>query len=273
MTKKPRVAFFDFTCCEGCQLQFANFGEALLDILSLVEVVRFREVMSEKSDEYDIAIIEGSITTPHEVERVKKIRSIARAVIAYGSCATIGGINGMKNKFNLDEITSYVYPSTSLRIPPHGVGEKDTTGMSGGLHQGGARSAETIPTHPVHQIIPVDYFIHCCPVYPPEVVKVLKAALQGLPYHPPDYAVCVECKLNENICMYDKGVSCLGPITRAGCNSWCINNGNICYGCRGMVSNPAAQGQKDILEHYKIPLEWIVNKMDMYNKPRELEDK
>ncbi len=246
--KKPRVAFFDFTCCEGCQLQFANFGEALLDILSLIEVVKFREVMSEKSDEYDIAIIEGSITTPHDIERVKKIRSIARTVIAYGSCATIGGINGMKNKFDLNEIKEYVY-------------------------QESARYFETVETRPVHQVIKVDYFIHCCPVYPPEVVKVLKAALQDLPCPAPDYAVCVECKLNENICMYDKGITCLGPVTRAGCNSWCINHGNICYGCRGMVSNPAAQGQKDILECYKIPLEWIVNKMDMYNKPREFEDK
>jgi len=244
--KKPRVAFFDFTCCEGCQLQLTNLGESLLDILSLVEIVRFREVMSEKSDEYDIAIIEGSITTPHDVERVKKIRGIAKIVIAFGSCATIGGINGMKNKFNLDEIKSYVYKE-------------------------GAGPVQTIPTHPVHQIIKVDYFIHNCPAYLPEIVKVLRTALQGLPYHPPDYAVCVECKLNENICMYDKGITCLGPITRAGCNSWCINHGNICYGCRGMVSNPAVDGQKDILERYKIPLELIVNKMDMYNKPRELE--
>lgn len=226
----------------------ANFGEALLDILALVDVVTFREVMSEKSDEYDIAIIEGSITTEHDIERVKKIRSIAKVVIAYGSCATIGGINGMKNKFDLNEIKDYVY--------------KD-----------GARHFKTIETHPVHQIIKVDYFINCCPVYPPEVIKVLKAALQGIPYHVPDYAVCVECKLNENVCMYDKGITCLGPVTKAGCNSWCINNGNICYGCRGMVTNPAEQGQKDILARYKIPLDWVVNKMDMYNKPRELEKK
>lgn len=243
---KPKVAFFDFSCCEGCQLQVANFGEELLEILKHVELVEFREVMSEKSDQYDVAVIEGSITTPHGIKRVKKIRDIAKVVIAYGSCATLGGINGMKNKFDLEEIKEYVYKE-------------------------GAKFFDTIKTHPVHQIVKVDYFVHGCPVYQPEFVEVLKAALAGIPYNPPDHAVCVQCKLNENECMYDKGITCLGPITRAGCNSWCINNGNICYGCRGMVSNPAKNGQMDILKKHKIPLEWVINKLDMYNKPRELE--
>ena len=242
---KPRVAFFDFACCEGCQLQVANMGEMLLDVLSLVDVVEFREVMSEKSDDYDIAIIEGSITTPHAVERIKEIRSIAKVLIAYGSCATIGGVNGMKNNYPLEDIRKYVY-------------------------QDKARFFETIPTRAVHQVVPVDYFIHGCPVYLPEFVQVLKCALAGLPYRVPDDAVCTECKLNENVCMYDRGLTCLGPVTRAGCNSWCVNNGNICYGCRGVVSNPAEKGQRDVLEKYKIPLDWVENKMNMYNKAREL---
>jgi coenzyme F420-reducing hydrogenase gamma subunit len=244
---KPKVAFFDFACCEGCQLQMANFGEVLLDILNLVDIVTFREVMSEKSEIYDIAIIEGSITTAHDTERIKNIRAKAKVVIAYGSCATIGGINGMKNKFDLEEIKKYVY-------------------------RDGAKQIETLPTRAVHQVVKVDYFINCCPVYPPEILKVLKCVIAGIPYAVPDYAVCVECKLNENVCMYDKGITCLGPVTKAGCNSWCINNGNICYGCRGMVTNPAKNGQLDILARHKIPLDWITNKLDMYNKPRELDE-
>lgn len=150
----------------------------------------------------------------------------------------------MKNSFELDEIRKYVY----------GEDFKDI---------------DTIPAKPVHQVIPVDYFVHCCPVYPPEFIEVLKAALAGQPYHVPDNAVCVECKLNENVCMYNRGVTCLGPITRAGCNSWCINNGNICYGCRGMVSNPNKNGFREVLDSYDISLDLIVKKMDMYNKSRE----
>lgn len=246
---KPKVAFFDFACCEGCQLQVANMGEALLDILNSIELVEFREVMSEKWDGMlDLAIIEGSITTPEAEERVKKIRERSKLVLAYGSCATIGGVNGMKNKFDLTDIRQYVYG-------------KDY------------QSFTTIPTRAVHQVIKVDYFVHCCPIYPPEFIKALKAVLQGIPYTVPDYPVCVECKLNENECMYDKGITCLGPVTRAGCNSWCINNGNICYGCRGMVSNPNEKGQKDVIEKYNINLDFVINKMDMYNKCGELEKK
>jgi sulfhydrogenase subunit delta len=245
--KKPKVAFFDFACCEGCQLQVANMGETVLDVLGLIEVVEWREVMSEKwGKKVDLAIVEGSITDPHAVERIKKIRKRAKAVVAYGSCATIGGVNGMKNNFPLEDIKHYVYGDSDRFFP-------------------------TEQTKAVHQVVPVDYFVHGCPVYIPEFVAVLKAALQGIPYYPPDYPVCVECKLNENVCMYDRGVSCLGPVTRAGCNSWCINNGNICYGCRGMVSNPNEKGAQDVIAKYKIPMELVLNKMNMYNKCRELD--
>lgn len=243
---KPRIAFFDFASCEGCQLQITNFGEELLELFDLAEIVTFREVMSEKSDYYDIAFVEGSITTSHDIERIKKIRETAKIVIAFGSCATIGGINGIKNKFDLEEIKTYVYKK-------------------------GAKYIHTIPTYAVHQIVKVDYFVNGCPIYIPELLKVLKAIFTGLPYSVPDYAVCAECKLNENVCMYDKGIACLGPITRAGCDSWCINNGNTCYGCRGMVSNPAENGQIEVLKEYKIPLDWIINKLDMYNEVRELD--
>jgi len=244
--KKPKVAFFDFACCEGCQLQVANLGEALLDILGAIDVVEFREVMSEKWDKnYDVAIVEGSITDEHAEHRIKKIRERSSVLIAYGSCATIGGVNGMKNSFALDDIRQYVYG-------------KDYTLF------------DSKATRPIHQVVQVDYFVNGCPVYPPELIEVLKCALRGIPYSVPDNPVCSECKLNENVCMYDRGVSCLGPWTKAGCNSWCINNGNICYGCRGMVTNPARDAANDILERYRLNIDLIVNKFDMYNKCREV---
>jgi len=244
--KKPKVGIFDFACCEGCQLQIANMGEDVLDVLSFIDVLEWREVMSEKwVKNFDIAIIEGSITNSHAVERIKQIRGKAKVLIAHGSCATIGGVNCMKNNFSLDDIGEYVY-GESYRFFP------------------------TELTKAVHQVVKVDYFINGCPVYIPEFVAVLKAVLQGIPYNVPDYPVCVECKMNENVCMYDKKITCLGPVTKAGCNSWCINNGNICYGCRGMVSNPNEKGAQDVLSKYEIPMDLILNKMNMYNKCREL---
>ncbi len=247
--KKPKTAFFDFACCEGCQLQVANMGDALLDVLEVIDVVEFREVMSEKWDkDIDIAIVEGSITDPHAAERIAKIREKAGVLIAYGSCATIGGVNGMKNNFDLEDVKKYVYGTDHGFFP-------------------------TEKTRAVHQAVKVDYYVHGCPIYPPEFISVIKAARLGIPYYVPDYAVCVECKLNENVCMYDRGVACLGPVTRAGCNSWCINNGNICYGCRGMVSNPNENGARAVLEKHKIPMAMILNKMGMYNKCREADQK
>jgi coenzyme F420-reducing hydrogenase gamma subunit len=244
--KKPNVAIFDFACCEGCQLQIANMGEDVLDVISAINIVEWREAMSEKWDKlFDVAIVEGSITDSHAAERIKKIRERAKVLIAYGSCATIGGVNGMKNAFELEDIRSYVYGDSSGYFP-------------------------TEMTRAVHQVVPVDYFVYGCPVYIPEFVSVLKAVLQGIPYYVPDYAVCVECRMNENVCMYDRKVACLGPVTKAGCNSWCINNGNICYGCRGMVSNPNEKGAREVLSKYNISMEMIVNKMNMYNKCREL---
>ena len=245
--KKPKVAFFDFACCEGCQLQVANLGEALLDLLDLIDVVEFREVMSEKWDkDLDVAITEGSITSPDAVERIRQIRDRSKVLIAYGSCAAIGGVNGMKNNFDLKDIGQYVYG-------------KDY------------QFFRTESTKAVYQVVKVDYFVNGCPIYQPEFIEVLKAVLQGMPYDVPDYAVCVECKLNENVCMYDRGVTCLGPITKAGCNSWCINNGNICYGCRGTVSNPNGKGMKEVLIKHNVSLEMVMNKTNMYDKCRELD--
>ncbi len=245
---KPKIAFFDFACCEGCQLQIANIGELLLDVLELVDVVEFREVMSEKWEGMlDVAVVEGSITDNHAVERIKKIRERCKILIAYGACATIGGVNGMKNNFDLTDIKEYVY------------GDKH-------------KYFDSIPTRPVSDVVPVDYYVHGCPIYPPEFIKVLKSVLQGIKYIVPDHSVCQECKLNENECLFEKGIVCLGPITRAGCNSWCPNNGNICYGCRGMVSNPNTKGATDVLKKYRISMDYIINKFHMYNTCREQKD-
>ncbi|MDY6850315.1 MAG: cytochrome B [Geoalkalibacter sp.] len=248
MMGRPKIAFFDLSSCEGCQLQIANLGETLLDILGLVELIEFREIMSEKwAGRYDIAFVEGSVVNPESEERLREIRERCNLLIAYGSCATIGGVNGMKNRKPLPEVQSAVYGDKGDGFPAS-------------------------KTRALHQLVKVDYFIHGCPIYPDEFLRVLKSALAGLPYQIPDYAVCVECKFNENICMYDKGVTCLGPVTRAGCNSWCVNQGNLCYGCRGMVSNPNRAGAEEVLRSYQLDARLIANKMTMYSAAMEQSD-
>jgi len=198
--------------------------------------------MSEDGQDYDVAIVEGAITTDNDVARIKKIREKAKVLVTLGACATIAGVNGIKNRRDLGTAKKTVY------------GDK-------------ADSVNTIKAMPVHAVVPVDYAINGCPVYIPEVAAVLKCLLMGKPYVVPNYSVCVECKMNENVCRYEKDQECLGPVTRAGCNSWCINNGNRCYGCRGLVDNPASDAAKDILQKYGLKLEDILNSFTLYNDP------
>jgi len=240
---RPKLAFFDFTDCEGCQLQFANLGGVLLELLELVDIVSFREIMSETAEDYDIAFIEGSITTDNDVLRIKKIREKAKVLVALGSCATITGVNGIKNRSSLDMAKKIVYKDKAELI-------------------------NTIKAMSVQEVVRVDYTINGCPVYLPEVISVVKCLLMGKPYIVPNYPVCAECKINENVCRYEKDEECMGTVTRAGCNSWCINNGNRCYGCRGLVDNPAADAQKDILSKYGLKLEDVLKHFTLYNDSR-----
>lgn len=237
---KPRVAFFDFASCEGCQLQIANLEDELLDVLGHIEVVNFREIMTEKSDEYAIAFIEGAITRPYDEERVKAIRERAAILVAFGACAHLGGVNCMKNFFDQGEIRRYVY------------GDK-------------ADWFDTYPARPVSAVVKVDAVIPGCPVDKKEVVETIKALLMGKRLRLPEYPVCVECKLAENICVFEKGLTCLGPVTTAGCGARCPTWGNKCIGCRGLVVNPNVNAHKQILQEHGLTVEQMLNSFRMFD--------
>jgi coenzyme F420-reducing hydrogenase gamma subunit len=207
---KPRVAFFDFACCEGCQLMVLQLEERLLELLSHVEVVEWREVSSSRSEDYDIAFCEGSITRRQDIERIREIREQAGTLVSLGSCASIRCHNALKNQWPMDEVLRTVY------------GEE-------GLH------FDTVPARPVTEVVGVDYQILGCPVSLPEFVTVFKHILTGRDYEPPNQPVCVECKLNDHLCVLEKSYFCLGPLTRCGCNAACTSHGGPCHGCRGLI--------------------------------------
>ncbi|MCW4046836.1 MAG: NADH:ubiquinone oxidoreductase [Candidatus Bathyarchaeota archaeon] len=236
---KPKVAFFDFAGCEGDQLQVANLEEELLTLLGQVEVVAFREVMKEQSDNYDIAFIEGSCTRLQDEERLKQIRKKAKLVVAIGSCATIGGINSLRNDKDLDDVRKTVY------------GED-------------ARLFDSYAARPIDAVIPVDAYVHGCPITKDEFLSVVKSLLLGKKPDIPTYPVCVECKKNENVCAFERGQYCVGPVTRAGCNSCCVNEGTICWGCRGLVDNPNENSEKEVLIKYGLTVDDAINKFKLY---------
>lgn len=236
---KPRVAFFDFASCEGDQLQVVNLEEDLLGLLDHVEVVSFREAMKEHSDQYDIAFIEGSITRASDEARLKQIRANAKILVALGACAAIGGVNCLKNFQEENDYKSYVYGDN-------------------------AKLFETYPARPVSAVVKVDANVYGCPIDKAEFVKVVKSLLLGKKPEIPDYPVCVECKAAENVCAFTRGQTCVGPITRAGCSACCVTEGAVCWGCRGLVGNPNATAEKEVLDKYGLKVEDLMNKFRLY---------
>jgi len=207
----PRIGVFDFTGCEGCALQLANKEETLGAFLDAIEVVNFREVSSAARQDYDVALIDGAITRPDEVERIKAIREQATLLVAMGSCACFGGVNRQKNAYDLDAANREVY---------------------------GDCPKETMPTMSVKEVVPVDLEIPGCPVNKDEIERVVQHLVWGLPLPSYAFPVCLQCKQRYTICRFDMGESCLGPITRAGCNAPCPAGGLGCWGCRGPAEAP-----------------------------------
>ncbi len=241
---KPRVAFFDFASCEGCQLQIANLEEEVLDLIEILDVVSFREVMKEHSDDYDIAIIEGSIMRPMDEERIKKIRSSAKTLVAFGACACIGGVNKIRNQWKPEEVKKEVYGDSDLKDNEY---------------------FDVYETKAVNEVVPVDYYIRGCPPTGEEIKRVLTALALGKKPEIPNYPVCVECKKNENVCLFELGKFCLGPITRAGCNAICPTNGSPCDGCRGLLKKPQVECVMDILKRYNLTYEELKRRAMLYN--------
>jgi coenzyme F420-reducing hydrogenase gamma subunit len=209
--KRPRVAVFDFTGCEGCELQLANKEETLAAFLGAVEIVDFREISSARSDDYDIALIDGAISRQDEVERLRKIRSRAKVLVALGSCACFGGVNRLKNDLDLEQANREVY---------------------------GDLPKATLPVRAVKEVVPVDLEIPGCPVSKAEVERVVRHLIFDVPYRFAAYPVCVECKQRFVTCLFEKGQLCLGPVSRAGCNASCPAGGLGCLGCRGPSAEP-----------------------------------
>ncbi len=236
---KPKIAFFDFTCCEGCQLTVVDSLQTHLDLLNVIEIVQFREAISEKGEDYQIAFIEGSCSRPGDEARLIQIREQASIVVALGTCAHLGGVNALKSLHPLAEVRQYVY------------GDK-------------ADWYDTYDARPIEAVIPVDFAIPGCPIDRDEFLACVKALLLGMKPPIPDYPVCVECKLNENICLFTKDQVCLGPISRAGCKAICPTYGQSCEACRGFISNPNEKSMKEVLAKHGLTVDEIATRYTMF---------
>lgn len=207
---KTTVAVYKFSSCDGCQLQFLNMEDELLALAGEVEIAYFLEARRRAlPGPYDVALVEGSVTTPHEVERIKEIRGQAKILVAIGACATSGGIQALRNYADADEFAREVYPHPEfLSFLPKAT--------------------------PISEHVPVDFELWGCPVSKAELLEVVAALLQNRKPNLPQHSVCLECKRQGTVCvMVAKNILCLGPATRSGCGAICPSCGRGCYGCFG----------------------------------------
>jgi sulfhydrogenase subunit delta len=215
MSGKPTVAVHKFSSCDGCQLAFLNLGEDLLALTELVDVVHFAEAGPMQPDaKVDIAFVEGSVSTPEELERIQGVRRNSRFLITIGACATAGGLQALRNLANAEQWIAAVYAQPEY-----------------------IRSLSTAT--PVARHVRVDLELWGCPVNGRQVLAATRALLFGVPPVEETDKVCLECKRSGAVCvMVAKGVACMGPVTRTGCGALCPRFGRDCYACYGPSENP-----------------------------------
>ncbi len=207
---KPRVAVHKFSSCDGCQLAFLNLGPDLLHLAEAVELVHFAEAGPvDPAADADIAFVEGSITTPEDVDRIQGIRERSKYLVTIGACATAGGIQALRNGKDVDEWMTRVYATP--------------------------RFIETLATStPIAHHVKVDFELWGCPVNGRQIVAAVNALLLGVTPNDDSDKVCLECKRRQTVCvLVTRGVPCMGPVTRTGCGALCPSFGRDCYACYG----------------------------------------
>jgi coenzyme F420-reducing hydrogenase gamma subunit len=209
-TGRPKLAVWKFASCDGCQLSILNLEEHLLTLADSIEIAHFPEGFRETvKGPYDISLVEGSISTPLDAERIHGIRRASRTLVAMGACATSGGIQALRNFPGMEDCARAVYPKPGL--------------------------LEVLKTStPLADHILVDHEIFGCPVNTEHVVEILTAILSGRRPFIPSWSLCMECKRLGIVCVMVTGrAPCMGPVTRAGCGALCPSVSRGCYGCFG----------------------------------------
>ena len=212
---RPTLAVWKFASCDGCQLSLLDCEDELLEVAGAIDIAYFLEASSATAaGPYDLSLVEGSITTPHDAERIREVRRCSRRVVTIGACATAGGIQALRNLADVSDYVSAVYASPDY--------------------------VSTLTTStPISAHIPVDYELHGCPINKRQLVEVLSAFLHARRPMVESASVCVECKRRGTVCvMVAHGTPCLGPITHAGCGAICPAFDRGCYGCYGPKESP-----------------------------------
>ena len=211
----PRLAVWKFASCDGCQLSLLDLEDDLLALAGAVELADFREATSAFVEgPYDLSLVEGSVTTTHDAERIQEVRRSSKALVTIGACATAGGVQALRNFADVREFVDVVYASPEY--------------------------ISTLATStPISAHVQVDFELHGCPIDKRQLVEVVTAFLHGRKPGIPSTSVCTECKQRGTVCVtVAHGTPCLGPVTHAGCGALCPAYNRGCYGCFGPMETP-----------------------------------
>jgi len=213
--RKPTLAVWKFSSCDGCQLSLLDCEDELLALAGEVEIAYFLEATSAVAEgPYDLSLVEGSVTNAHDAERIQEIRRVSKKLVTIGACATAGGIQALKNYGDVDEFTRIVYATPSYIST--------------------LATSTAISAH-----IPVDFELNGCPINKVQLIEVITALVHGRRPNIPSTSVCTECKARGTVCIsVAHGTPCLGPVTHAGCGAICPAYNRGCYGCFGPMESP-----------------------------------
>ena len=216
--KKAKLAVWKFASCDGCQLSLLDCEDELLAVADALDIANFPEASRAViKGPYELSLVEGSITTPHDAERIHKIRRQSKFLVTIGACATAGGIQALRNYKDVREFTNLVYAN-----PKYITTLQNST--------------------PIADHVPVDLELRGCPVNKYQLLEVVSAYLNRRKPNISPHSVCVECKLDGNVCvMIAHGTPCLGPVTHAGCGAICPSYNRGCYSCFGPKETPNTQ--------------------------------
>jgi len=213
--RKPKLAVWKFASCDGCQLSLLNCEDELLAVAGHIDIAYFPEASRAMAKgPYDLSLVEGSVTTPHDAELIQRVRRVSKYLVTIGACATAGGIQALRNFKDVQEFVSIVYA-----MPEY---------------------IETLATStPIADHVRVDFELRGCPINKEQLLEVISAFLHGRKPNVPPYSVCIECKRRGIVCvMVAHGTPCLGPVTQAGCGAICPAYHRGCYGCFGPMETP-----------------------------------
>jgi coenzyme F420-reducing hydrogenase gamma subunit len=213
--RKPKLAVWKFASCDGCQLSLLDCEDELLALAGEIEIAHFLEASSATvRGPYDLSLVEGSVTTPEDAERIRKVRRVSRSLVTIGACATAGGIQALRNFASVDDFLSVVYASPEY--------------------------VSTLATStPISAHVKVDFELHGCPIDKHQLLEVISAFVYGRRPEIASTSVCTECKRRGIVCvMVAHGTPCLGPVTHAGCGALCPSYNRGCYGCFGPMETP-----------------------------------